>query len=98
MLKSHIIIYLSGMTYDLGFDFMDLEPDPSIRKFLRQLESEFSLVLITEYFDESLVMLKRIMCWQLDDILYIKQNQRLVKPRAVRGFLYDLPFYGFSKF
>lgn len=29
-----------------------------------------------EYFDESLILLKRELCWDLDDIVYFKFNQR----------------------
>lgn len=29
-----------------------------------------------EYFDESLILLKRELCWDLDDIAYFKFNQR----------------------
>lgn len=29
-----------------------------------------------EYFDESLVLLKRELCWDLDDVVYFKLNQR----------------------
>lgn len=67
----------SGMFYDLGYDFVDTENDSVIAKMIDELEMEFQTVLIMEYFDESLVLLKLEMCWQVDDILYIKQNQRL---------------------
>ncbi|XP_072016903.1 galactosylceramide sulfotransferase-like [Amphiura filiformis] len=40
------------------------------------LSREFDLMLITEYFDESLLLLRKLMCWSFDDILYIKQNAR----------------------
>ncbi|XP_047139333.1 galactosylceramide sulfotransferase isoform X1 [Hydra vulgaris] len=69
----------SGMFYDFGYDFMDLEDTKGIQRVLKTLENEFQLILITEYFDESLVLLKKELCWQTDDILYIKQNQRLKK-------------------
>ena len=36
------------------------------------MEREFDLVLITEYFDESLILLKRLLCWEFQDIVYIK--------------------------
>ncbi|XP_066305404.1 galactosylceramide sulfotransferase-like isoform X2 [Branchiostoma lanceolatum] len=43
-----------------------------IQDFLKKLSKEMDLVMIMEYFDESLVMLKRLMCWELKDILYYK--------------------------
>ena len=38
--------------------------------------------MIMEYFDESLVMMKRILCWEMDDILYVKLNERQNKEKA----------------
>lgn len=75
----------SGMIYDLGYDFMDLEPDDAIENILKKLEKEFAFVMIMEYFDESLVLMKNEFCWQFDDILYIKQNQRLKKINLTEG-------------
>jgi len=39
--------------------------------------------MITDYFDESVVVLKRLLFWELDDILYFKSNERQDKERAV---------------
>jgi len=75
-LPDTINLIQSGMFYDLGQDFLDVEDDEVIQRNIEQLEKEFQLVMIMEYFDESLVLLKLEMCWQFDDILYIKQNQR----------------------
>ncbi|CAH1249528.1 GAL3ST1 [Branchiostoma lanceolatum] len=46
----------------------------TIRDFVRKISEEFDLVMVTEFFDESLVLFKRTMCWQLKDILYYKSN------------------------
>ena len=32
--------------------------------------------MIMDYFDESLVLMKRMLCWEIDDILYMKLNER----------------------
>lgn len=47
-----------------------------IKKHIDELEEKIDLVLIMEYFDESLVLLKRELCWDLDDVVYFKLNQR----------------------
>lgn len=91
----------SGMIYDLGYDFMDLEPDKTIATILKKLDGEFRFVMIMEYFDESLVLMKNEFCWQFDDILYIKQNQRLkkinltedIKQRIIRWNHADMMLY-----
>ena len=33
-------------------------------------------MLLTEYFDESLILLKKLLCWTFDDILYISNGIR----------------------
>lgn len=37
---------------------------------LRTVDDKLSLVLLNEYWDESMVLLKRRMCWSLEDVLY----------------------------
>ena len=47
-----------------------------VRNCIRLLQQEFDLVMLMEYFDESLVLLKRRFCWKIQDILYFKLNER----------------------
>lgn len=47
-----------------------------IQKFVEDLTERIDLVLIAEYFDESLIMLKRELCWDLDDVVYFRFHQR----------------------
>ena len=42
----------------------------AIRGYLQELSSKFQLVLITEYYDSSLVLLKKKLSWELRDIIY----------------------------
>lgn len=46
----------------------------SIRKYIDNIDKEFALVMIMEYFTESLVLLKRLFHWDLKDMLYFKTN------------------------
>lgn len=39
-------------------------------EFIIKTFQRFDFIMITEYFDESLVLLRRYMCWELKDILY----------------------------
>lgn len=43
--------------------------------FLDQIKRDFPLIIVKEYFDESLVLLKRKLCWSTKDILYAKLRQ-----------------------
>ncbi|XP_067051347.1 galactosylceramide sulfotransferase-like isoform X2 [Acropora muricata] len=75
-LPDSIHLVRNGMFFDLGLSPALQEDEERIWKAIKRLESEFSLVLIMEYFDESLVLLKREFCWDLDDVIYVKQNER----------------------
>ncbi|XP_022079254.1 galactosylceramide sulfotransferase-like isoform X2 [Acanthaster planci] len=65
------------MLYDLGLDarFMD-DTSSEVRDYIAMIERNFKVVLIAEYFEESLILLKDLLCWSLDDIVYFNQNAR----------------------
>ncbi|KAL4648189.1 galactose-3-O-sulfotransferase 3 [Arapaima gigas] len=65
------------LTYDLGGDKDHSATDTAyVKDFIAQIDSIFSLVMISEHFDESLVLLRHLLSWDLEDVLYIKLNMR----------------------
>lgn len=65
------------LTFDLGGDKDRPATDVTYaRAFVAEVDRVFSLVMIAEYFDESLVLLRHLLSWDLDDILYLKLNMR----------------------
>ncbi|KAG8455616.1 hypothetical protein GDO86_001715 [Hymenochirus boettgeri] len=67
--------YLHNLqTFDLGYD-NDAE-NLIVEQAMEELDRRFNLVMLLEYFDESLVLLRDLMCWEIDDILYFKLNAR----------------------
>lgn len=46
----------------------------AITEYLDQLDSEMDLILVVEKLEESMVLLRRILNWKLQDILYIHKN------------------------
>ncbi|KAM4771179.1 galactose-3-O-sulfotransferase 2-like [Rhinophrynus dorsalis] len=64
------------MTFDLGFDHNGLKSAKHYQLTCRMVEDTFNLVLITDYFDESLVLLKNALCWTFDDVLSVPLNSR----------------------
>ncbi|XP_051574963.1 galactose-3-O-sulfotransferase 3-like [Myxocyprinus asiaticus] len=66
------------LTYDLGGDKdrPSIEAPAYAKRFAAEVERVFSLVMIAEYFDESLVLLRRLLSWDLDDVLYVSLNMR----------------------
>lgn len=66
------------LTFDIGGD-KDRPLADAVkyaRRFAAEVERTFSLVMIAEYFDESLVLLRRLLSWDLEDVLYVKLNMR----------------------
>ncbi|XP_035657922.1 galactose-3-O-sulfotransferase 2-like [Branchiostoma floridae] len=58
-------------SYDFGFPVHLSDHENFVQEFLEAVKTQFHLVMIMEYFDESLVLLKRLLCWELVDILYL---------------------------
>ncbi|KAK3095964.1 hypothetical protein FSP39_021368 [Pinctada imbricata] len=65
------------IAYDFGFptEFILNPVDEKIKFYLNKILSEFHFVLITEYFDESIVLLRRSLNWTMKDILYFSKNR-----------------------
>ncbi|KAJ8032523.1 Galactosylceramide sulfotransferase [Holothuria leucospilota] len=71
------VVGRNPMCYDNGWDArLFPEGNTRIDQFITILEEWYDLVLIAEYFDESLILLKDLMCWTLDDVVYFSQNAR----------------------
>ncbi|KAJ7353780.1 hypothetical protein OS493_032365 [Desmophyllum pertusum] len=76
------VLARNPMMFDLGLDYKFYQNATAVKKYIAFLEKEFDLVMIMEYFEESMVLMKRLLCWEFDDILHIKSNERLDKERA----------------
>ena len=79
----------NSMAADLGFPVgfpKGVYPDYSdnflaIKEWLDHTNQVFSVVLLSDYFHHSLIMLKRMMCWSTKDILYQRMNSWNTKYR-----------------
>ncbi|XP_078619159.1 galactosylceramide sulfotransferase-like [Branchiostoma floridae x Branchiostoma japonicum] len=56
--------------FDLGYPTKAADDMEYARKYISDLEADFTLVLLLEHLDESLVLLRRLMCWDLREVLY----------------------------
>ncbi|XP_048380178.2 galactose-3-O-sulfotransferase 2 [Stegostoma tigrinum] len=64
------------MWFDFGHD-NNMEDVPGyVDAIIAELDRIFGLVLVAEYFDESLILLKEALCWNLEDMVYFKLNAR----------------------
>ena len=64
------------MFFDLGLDWKDFENSTVITHAIDALDKDFNLILIKEHFDESMVLLKRRLCWSIEDIIYMSIHVR----------------------
>ncbi|XP_031758307.1 galactose-3-O-sulfotransferase 2 [Xenopus tropicalis] len=64
------------MTFDLGLNPDGILSTKQFQLNWRTVETVFDLVLITDYFDESLVLLKDALCWTLEDVASFPLNTR----------------------
>ncbi|GFO12752.1 galactose-3-o-sulfotransferase 3 [Plakobranchus ocellatus] len=73
------------MSMDLGFDLNNFESSKKntskIQAFLKRLEKQFDVILISEYFDESIVLLRRLLRWSMKDIVYFKVNTAILQEK-----------------
>ena len=70
------------MTFDLGYDPAIVAEPRLVTAMLRDVEQTFDLVMIMELMDESLVLLRRLMCWATDDVAFLPKNARFESRRA----------------
>lgn len=66
----------NGQSFDLGLEGGQFFGKEKTSDAITELDSSFDLVLMMEYFDESLVLLARELCWDIRDVAYFKLNQR----------------------
>lgn len=67
----NLIAHCLGMPLGFPYGRLDITNNlPAVREHIRNLDTEFSLVMIVEYFHESLILFKRLMKWQLKDLIY----------------------------
>ena len=76
------------MFFDLGLRPADYHKPEVVRDTILDLDDKFTVVLIFEYLDESLVLLKRKLCWDLDDVLYLKFHY-LSKEKGARKHIHE---------
>ena len=61
----------NGIAVDLGLDPEELKPHTigSVLEEYSEPDAGFTMVLINEYYDESLIVMRHKLCWDLEDII-----------------------------
>ena len=71
----------NGQLFDLGLDHDSHDDEYSVDYKIATLAKELDLVMVTEYFHESLVLLRKLLCWDMEDLLYLSNGVRNSKRR-----------------
>ena len=58
------------------------QDDAYVSQAISEMDENFTLILLTDFFDESLIMMKHLLCWSWDDIVYIKFKMRTDDSKA----------------
>ncbi len=69
------------MSWDLGLNPNSFDDEKAIEKLIVEREKEFDLVMIAERSDESLILLRHLLCWPLESVTSLVSNTR--KPEYV---------------
>lgn len=68
------------LAFDFGLNNNVTADSPDLEKHVSDaisfIERNFGIVLISEYFDESMILLRHHLCWSLEDVASFKLNTR----------------------
>jgi hypothetical protein len=64
------------MIRDLGLDNIDTERPDRVDEYIAQLENQYHLVMIMEHMDKSLILMRHLLGWDLQDIVSLPMNQQ----------------------
>ncbi|XP_077205183.1 galactose-3-O-sulfotransferase 2 isoform X2 [Paroedura picta] len=76
--KFHNIPARNNMWFDFGYNNNAEYDEHYAQSTIKDIEQNFHLILISDYFDESMILLKNTLGWDLDDVVYFKLNTRSV--------------------
>ena len=69
----------------MGLEARNLFSEYHAEKIIHQTDSNFDLVMISEYFDESMVLMADLFCWPLENVVGLRANARLGRMKVRRN-------------
>ncbi|XP_033762332.1 galactose-3-O-sulfotransferase 2-like [Pecten maximus] len=69
------------MSHDLGLPMHRFDDKVFIHAFIRNLTIDYDLVMLMEYFTESVILMRRHLSWVLEDVVFIPLNVNLEKKK-----------------
>lgn len=65
------------MLFDFGVHPAFFNNRAMVERAIENIEANFDFIMVAEYFDESVVLLRHILCWDLDDVISLTINARM---------------------
>ena len=63
-----LLVLQNQQLWDLGLATADMENQEKVEAKIWELDAQFEFVILAEFFDEGLVILARLLCWELEDV------------------------------
>lgn len=78
------VCYFCGFFFKDDFFFFKILKTalPQIDQQIANLQSIYTFVLLTDYFDESLILMKHLLCWDWPDVVYVKFKMRIAEAKS----------------
>ena len=65
-----------------------MEDQEEIDRMILQVDLQFDLVMLQDRFDESLVLLADVLCWDLKDVVTLTLNSRANEMKVRRDYIF----------
>ena len=62
------------MLWDFGLEKEQFDNEQAILAKINEIDDTFDMILIADMFDESMVLLKDLLCWTYEEMTYLKLN------------------------
>nr|XP_040037927.1 galactose-3-O-sulfotransferase 4 isoform X2 [Gasterosteus aculeatus aculeatus] len=73
------------LLFDFGMDHNANFSEALARRAEQMIRQTFKLILVSEYFDQSMILLRHALCWPLDAVVSFSLNARQQKPSILGG-------------
>ena len=73
------------MAFDLGFNNTDPTPEYTAAA-IQKMDKRFDLVMITDRFEESIILMRDLLCMSEDDVIYLGMILKLTLENFLKKF------------
>ncbi|XP_068227591.1 galactosylceramide sulfotransferase-like isoform X1 [Palaemon carinicauda] len=71
------VLGYNQMSWDFGAPKSEINDLTFIQEMVKKADKDFDLVMVAERMEESLILMSRLLCWNITDVLVLKVNARM---------------------